>query len=75
MLILLSNQLSSIPNIIKIAKSSMKIVYFNIIFSLLLKLMVLVSGILGYAPIWLAVFSDVGVTLITVLNSIRIYRK
>ena len=73
--ILLSNQVSSIPNIIKIAKSSMKIVYFNITFSLLLKLMVLVLGILGYAPIWLAVFADVGVTLITVLNSIRIYKK
>ena len=71
--ILISNQLSSLPDIIKIAKSSMKIVYFNIIFSLLIKLIVLVLGVIGYAPIWLAVFADVGVTLITVLNSIRIY--
>lgn len=73
--ILISNQVASIPNIIKIAKSSMGIVYFNITFSLLLKLIVLILGIVGYAPIWLAVFADVGVTLITVLNSIRIYKK
>lgn len=70
--ILISNQLSSLPDIIKIAKSSIKIVYFNIIFSLLIKLIVLILGVIGYAPIWLAVFADVGVTLITVLNSIRI---
>lgn len=73
--ILISNKVFSIPTAIKIAKSSMKIVYFNITFSLLLKLIVLILGIIGYAPIWLAVFADVGVTLITVLNSIRIYRK
>lgn len=73
--ILISNQLSSLPDIIKIAKSSIKIVYFNIIFSLLIKLNVLILGVIGYAPIWLAVFADVGVTLITVLNSIRIYKK
>ncbi len=73
--ILISNQIATLPNIIKTAKSSMKIIYFNMIFSLLTKLIVLILGIAGYAPIWLAVFADVGVTLITVLNSIRIYRK
>lgn len=73
--ILISNQLSSLPDILKIAKSSMKIIYFNMIFSLLTKLIVLMLGIIGYAPIWLAVFADVGVTLITVINSIRIYKK
>lgn len=73
--ILISNQISNIPNIIKIAKSSMKVIYFNMIFSLVIKLFVLILGIIGIAPIWLAVFADVGVTLITVLNSIRIYKK
>jgi len=71
----MTNQVSSLPEMIKIAKSSMNIIFFNIIFSLFIKLIVLVLGIIGYAPIWLAVFADVGVTLITVLNSIRIYRK
>ncbi|MCI9087640.1 MAG: cadmium-translocating P-type ATPase [Clostridia bacterium] len=73
--ILISNQIAILPNIIKIAKSSMRIIYFNMLFSLLTKLVVLILGVAGYAPIWLAVFADVGVTLLTVLNSIRIYRK
>lgn len=73
--ILISNQIASLPNIVKTVKSSMRIIYFNMIFSLLTKLVVLILGIAGYAPIWLAVFADVGVTIITVLNSIRIYRK
>lgn len=37
-----------------------------------MKVVVLTLGVLGFAPIWLAVFADVGVTLITVINSIRI---
>lgn len=73
--ILISNQLKLLPKIIRIAKSTMGIVYFNLIFSLLVKLIVLSLGILGFAPIWLAVFADVGVTFLTVINSIRIYQK
>ncbi|MBR1802503.1 MAG: cadmium-translocating P-type ATPase [Clostridia bacterium] len=71
--ILISNQLSVLPKVISIAQKTMKIVYANIIFSLLVKLIVLTLGILGLAPVWLAVFADVGVTFLTVLNSIRIY--
>ena len=73
--ILISNQLKLLPKIICIAKSTMGIVYFNLIFSLLVKFIVLSLGILGFAPIWLAVFADVGVTFLTVINSIRIYQK
>lgn len=73
--ILISNQIAILPKAIRTAKSSMRIIYFNMLFSLLTKLVVLILGVVGYAPIWLAVFADVGVTLITVLNSIRIYRK
>ena len=73
--ILISNKIGSIPSIIKIAKKSMKIIKFNIAFSLILKAIVLTLGILGYAPVWLAVAVDTGVTLLTVLNSMRIFRK
>ena len=73
--ILISNKIGSIPSIIKIAKKSMKIIKFNIAFSLILKAIVLTLGILGYAPVWLAVAADTGVTLLTVLNSMRIFRK
>ncbi len=49
--ILLSNDISSLPSIILIARKTMKIVKSNIVFSILVKLIVLVLGILGYAPI------------------------
>lgn len=70
--ILMNNKIIIIPECIKIAKKTMKIVKFNIIFSLLIKLLVLILSICGYAPIWLAVFADTGVTMLTVLNALRI---
>jgi Cd2+/Zn2+-exporting ATPase len=52
----------------------MRIIKFNIEFSLIVKLIVLTLGILGYAPVWLAVVADTGVSLLTVLNSMRIFK-
>lgn len=72
--ILISNKISSLVDIIKIARKSMRIIKFNIVFSLLIKLIVLSLGILGIAPIWLAVLADTGVSLITVINSLRILK-
>ena len=73
--ILISNDISILPTIIRIAKKTMRIVKFNITFSLLAKLVVLIVGLFGTAPIWLAVLADTGVTLLTVLNALRIFRK
>ena len=72
--ILLSNNIMKIPSIIKVAQKSMNIARINILFSIVIKLLVLTLGILGYAPIWLAVLADTGVTAITVLNSMRILK-
>ena len=73
--ILISNDIAMLPKIIKIAKKTMRIVKFNISFSLLAKLVVLLVGLFGTAPIWLAVLADTGVTLFTVLNALRIFRN
>ncbi len=72
--ILISNNIGVIPIAIRIAKKSMRIIRFNITFSILIKIVVLILGILGIAPIWLAVFADTGVTFLTVLNSTRIHK-
>ena len=72
--ILISNDIAMLPNIIKVAKKTMRIVTFNIAFSLLAKLVVLIVGLFGTAPIWLAVLADTGVTLLTVLNALRIFK-
>ena len=56
---------------IKISQKCLRIVYQNIIFALSVKLICLLLGALGFANMWLAVFADVGVTMIAVLNAIR----
>lgn len=73
--ILISNNVSSLPQIIKIARKTLRIVNQNITISLLAKLIVLILGILGMAPVWLAVAADTGITLLTVINSIRIFKN
>ena len=73
--ILISNNISSLPQIIKIARKTLRIVNENITISLLAKLVVLVLGVVGIAPVWLAVAADTGITLLTVINSIRIFNK
>lgn len=73
--ILISNNIESLPTIIKVARKTIRIVNQNITISLLAKLIVLILGILGIAPVWLAVAADTGITLITVINSIRIFNK
>lgn len=72
--ILISNNINTLPKVIQIARKTLKIVNENISISLLAKLIVLVLGIVGIAPVWLAVAADTGITLLTVLNSIRIFR-
>ena len=73
--ILLANNLEVIPKALKTAKSSMKIIKFNIAFSLIIKFIVLILGFTGITPIWGAILADTGVSLITVLNSVRIFSK
>lgn len=73
--ILISNNIETIPNSIKIARKSMRIIKFNIAFSLIIKAIVLILGILGIAPVWAAVVADTGVSFFTVINSARILKK
>ena len=72
--VLMHDDLSKIPIAIKISKITKNIVNFNILFALGFKVLMLVLAALGFASIWMAVFADVGVTLIAVLNSIRIMK-
>ena len=53
----------------------MHIIQFNIFFSLVVKAIILTLGMMGNAPVWLAIIADTGVSLITVLNSVRIMKK
>lgn len=72
--ILISNNIGTLPNMIKTSKRSMNIIRFNIGFSLVVKAVVLILGAMGEAPIWSAILADTGVTFLTVLNSMRIFK-
>lgn len=66
-IILTNDKLEKLAPSHKLFKRTFNIINFNIIFSVAVKLLVLILGAAGFAPIWLAVFADVGVTLICVL--------
>lgn len=70
--VLMDDNPLKISKAIKIAKKCMAIVYQNISFALLVKFACLVLGALGIANMWLAIFADVGVMVICILNAIRV---
>ena len=74
-IIIMHDNLSKIPLAIKIARVTQRIVKFNIIFALVFKFLMLILAYYGLASIWMAVFADVGVTLLAVFNALRIMRK
>ena len=69
--VLMDDDPMKISKAIRIAKKCMAIVYENIVFAIGVKLICLVLGALGIANMWLAIFADVGVMVIAVLNAIR----
>lgn len=72
--VLSSGNLKQLPAAVKIARRVLSVVKANIIFALSVKVIILVLAALGYAPMWLAVFADTGVSMLCVLNSSRLLR-
>ena len=72
--VLMNDDLRGIIKAKKIAKKTMKIVYQNIYFSLGIKIGILILSALGLTNMWVAVFGDVGVALIAILNATRAQR-
>lgn len=73
-IVLMQDKLEKLVDVIKISKITKKIVLTNIIFAISFKVIMLILAIFGITPIWLAIFADVGVTLLSVLNSLRIFK-
>lgn len=70
--VLMTDNPKQLIDAIKIAKKTRKITFENIIFIMLIKIVVLVLSAFGLAHMWLAIFADVGVCLLAVLNSLRV---
>jgi len=69
--IIMTDELSKIPEAIRISRKTLRIAKENIVFALGVKFLVLILGAIGIAPMWAAVFSDVGVAVIAILNAVR----
>lgn len=74
-IVLMSDDLDRIPLAIDISKYTKKIIKENLIFAMSVKVLILLLSTLGYANMWLAVFADTGVTLLTIINTLRIMKK
>jgi zinc-transporting ATPase len=70
-LVIMDDELSKLADIIRISRKTVRIVRQNVAFALAVKAAVLVLGIFGLANMWEAVFGDVGVTVLAVLNAMR----
>lgn len=73
-IVLMGDDLTSVVNTFKLANKTRKINYQNIAFAIGIKVLVLITSALGITSMWLGVFADVGVTLIAILNALRILK-
>ena len=71
-IVIMMDEPSKIGEAIKISKKTMRIVRENIVFAISIKIAVLILSLLGIATMWSAVFADVGVSVIAILNSLRV---
>ena len=74
-IVLMSDEVDRIPLAIDISKYTKRIIKENLIFALSVKAIILLLSVFGLANMWLAVFGDTGVTLLTILNTLRIMKK
>ena len=72
--VIMTDELDKIPEAISISKKTNRIIKQNLTFAIGVKLTILLLSVFGIADMWEAVFADVGTTLITILNTIRILK-
>lgn len=74
--VFMNSSMEAVPQSISIARATSRISWQNVVFALIIKVLVMILGLFGFASMWMAVFADTGVAILCVLNSIRIlYRK
>ena len=74
-IVLMKDDLRGLPLAKRIAKKTMRIVFENIVFSIAVKVAILILSALGFANMWVAVFGDVGVAVLAILNAMRVNTK
>ena len=74
-IVIMTDEPSKISNAIKLSKKTMRIVKENIVFAISVKVAVLILSALGLSSMWQAVFADVGVSVIAIINALRVLRS
>lgn len=67
--------LTAIAHILDLSKSTLRVAWQNVVFAIAVKILIMLLGILGYASMWWAVFGDTGVSILCILNSVRILNR
>ena len=67
--------LTAIAHILDLSKSTLRVAWQNVVFAIAVKIFIMLLGILGYASMWWAVFGDTGVSILCILNSVRILSR
>ena len=73
--VFMNSEMKSIPEALDVARMTNRISWQNVYFALAIKVIVMILGLMGFANMWMAVFADTGVSVLCLLNSIRILRR
>ncbi|MCC8046232.1 MAG: heavy metal translocating P-type ATPase [Clostridiales bacterium] len=73
--VFMTSSMEAIPQSLAIARATSAIAWQNVVFALVIKVLVMILGLCGFASMWMAVFADTGVAMLCVLNSIRVLYK
>lgn len=67
--------LTAIAHVLDLSKATLRVAWQNVVFAIAVKILIMALGLMGYASMWWAVFGDTGVSILCILNSIRILRR
>ena len=67
--------LTAIAHVLDLSKATLRVAWQNVVFAIAVKILIMALGLMGYASMWWAVFGDTGVSILCILNSVRILRR
>ena len=74
-IVLMDDDITKIARTVKIARKTVGIIHANIVFAIAVKIAILVMSVFGIANMWMAIFGDVGVLILCILNAMRLLRR
>ena len=73
--VFMRSSLTAIAHILDLSKATLRVAWQNVVFAIAVKILIMALGLMGYASMWWAVFGDTGVSILCILNSVRILRR